>query len=315
MGAETPEQKTRAALLGLTQSVLGFAIRKGEPPTAGRAASPLQGGLSFNGSSETVSRLAVCFDEGRPLRRRGIFPGYQMGRESDPNFRDNEPFVLDAISAFMEAARAMPIEILRGANTEADDLVAAVVQQAPEEQIRIASTDRDFLQLVDERLSIYSPVKRLVITPANFIETTAPRDASDRPAAFPRERYLEYRVASGDASDNLPGIAGVGALTAARLLAYAGLDAYFEKPSLVSQALGRRNIKLEGALRTAEAREIVERNRELMDLRLAATRYADLTPYRSKGKWDEPAFRGWVKEQRVAGLDIEAACATLARIA
>src|SRR5690606_10052891 len=113
-------------------------------------------------------------------------------------------------------AERLPITILRGKNTEADDLISAAVSQSPHEQVRIASTDKDFLQLIDERVSIYSPVKRLVITTENFTEATAPRGSDEQTIAFPRERYLDYRVASGDASDNLPGIPGVGTLTAAR---------------------------------------------------------------------------------------------------
>ena len=315
MGAESPEEKTRAAFLGLTQSVFGFAIRNGEPTAAGKAAPTRQQALALDGDRQATSRLAVCFDEGRPLRRREVFSGYQLGRESDPSFRENEPFILDAIARFVAASSILPVEIVRGINTEADDLVAALVQQASEDRIRIASTDRDFLQLVDERVSIYSPVKRVVVTPDNFTEHTAPRDSDDRPITFPRARYLEYRVASGDASDNLPGIPGVGALTAARLVAYAELDSYFETPSLVSEALGRRNAKLEGALASSEARAAVNRNRALMDLRLAAARYPDLAPYRRRGLWDESSFRAWVAQQRIAALDVEAACSTMARLA
>lgn len=299
MGADTPEKKTRAALLGLMQQVVGIVVRGGEPPLPTRAqVAPIT----------PASRIAVCFDEGRPLRRRSIFPGYQLGRESDPNFMDNEPFVLEAIAQFTTAAVSLPIEIVRGKNTEADDLVAALVLQSEAPLVRICSTDRDFLQLVDERVSIYAPVKRLVIELANFAEATSPRDSSDRPAFFPRERFLDYRAASGDASDNLPGLPGVGALTAAKLLAYAPLDAYFEKPMLVSTALERRNVKLEGALRTPEARETVERNRDLMDLRKAALNYPDLDPYTTTGTWDEAPFRAWVAEQRISGVEIEGAC-------
>ena len=142
-----------------------------------------------------------------------------------------------------------------------------------------------------------------------------PRDSSDRPCLFPRERYLDYRAASGDASDNLPGIPGVGALTAARLLAFAPLDDYFAKPMLINTALERRNVKIEGAFRSGEARAAVDRNRSLMDLRLAAANYPDLAPYRKDGQWDEAYFRGWVKDERIAGLEVEAACRALEVIA
>jgi DNA polymerase I len=300
MGAETPEQKTRAALLGLTQQVLGVVVRRGEPPQPATRNSAVSG--------HVLTGVAICFDDGRPLRRRSIFPGYQMGREGEPAFIDNEPFVTTAIEQFSQMARALPIKVMRGTNTEADDLVAALISQSPTDDARIASTDRDFLQLVDERVSVYAPVKRLVIDLANFAEVTSPRDSSDRPAYFPRERFLDYRAASGDASDNLPGIPGVGALTAARMLAYAPLDDYFERPALVNTALERRNVKIEGAFRSGEARVAVDRNRELMDLRRAALNYPDLMPYTASGAWSEAEFRAWLAEQRVAGIEVESSC-------
>lgn len=307
MGADTPEKKARAALLGLTQSVVGLAVRGGMPPEPN--------GRSVAANPNRVSGLAVAFDEGRPLRRRSIFPAYQTGREGDPNFIDNEPFVLDAIAQFSEAAANLPIVILRGKNTEADDLAAALAEQSPAERTRIASTDRDFLQLVDERTSIYSPVKRIVIDHENFSEMTAPRGSDEQPVVFPRERYLDYRVASGDPSDNLPGIPGIGALTAARLLAKAELDTYLNDPGLVSDALGRRNQKLEATLAQPETLEIVARNRVLMDLHRAAKEYESLDPYTTRGTWNEADFRAWVKDQRVAGLEIDAAVRAMEAIA
>ncbi len=305
--AETPAQKTRASLLGMTGMLVTLVVRGGEPPAPGSRQVPAD--------PNPLSELVLAFDEGRPLRRRSVYPGYQLGREGDPNFIDNEPFILEAIAQLCEAARSLPITILRGENTEADDLVAAHVLSSRHDRVRIASTDRDFLQLVDERTSIYAPVKRLVIDDANFSEMTSPRSADDRPVIFPRERFLDYRAASGDASDNLPGIPGVGALTAAKLLAYAPLDAYFEDPQLVSGALGRRNPKLEAALATPEARQAVARNRELMDLRQAAKHFQDLSPYERAGSWDETTFRAWVKDQRIAGIEIEAACRAFASVA
>jgi 5'-3' exonuclease len=295
MKADTPERKMRAALVGLTQMFLGIVARGAEPPLAtGQQPFP---------DPFPISRAAIVFDEGRPLRRRRIFPGYQVGREGDPNFIDNEPFVVGAIETFMEAAIALPIEVLRGKNTEADDLMAALALQSGETPVRVASTDRDFLQLVDERLSIYAPVKRMVIDASNFEDAVAPKMSDGTPVPFPRERYLDYRALSGDASDNLPGVPGVGALGAARLLAFAALDTYFDDPGQVSIALGRKNAKLEAAFAGGTAAEIIERNRTMMDLRLAAKSYADLDEYSQAGRWDETVFREWSREQRIAGVE------------
>ena len=313
MGADTPEKKARAAVLGLVQGVTGLAARGGEPPDSSRRRAG-QASM-FDGDERRLSRLMVAFDQGRPLRRRGIFPAYQTGREGDAAFAENEQYVVAAIAWFLGLAVSMPITVLRGENTEADDLIAAAALQAGDTEVRIASTDKDFLQLVDGRVSIYATVKKLVIDQENFTEAACPRDANGEPVVFPRERYLDYRVASGDASDDLPGIPGVGTLTAARLLAGAPLDTYLDEPSRAAAALGRRNARLEAAFATGAARETVERNRALMDLRLAAKGYADLEPYSSRGAWQEGEFRARVKEERVAGIDIETTVRALEALA
>lgn len=288
-GMETEEQKIRATLIGLTQSIVGLVTRGGEAPDA-----PVRPGR--------VTALAVAFDHGRPLRRREAYPAYQTGREATPSFVDNEPAVLAAIDQFVGGALMLPCTILRGTNTEADDLAAAAALQAPGE-VRIASTDRDFLQLIDARISVYSTVKRVVVTPANFTEQACPRASDGTPATFPRERYLEYRLASGDTSDDLPGIPGVGALTAARLVAKHPLDAYLDDVGLTTAVLGRRNVRIEGAIRSGEARRVVDRNRQLMDLRRAAAGYDDIGPYTVFGRWNETGFRAWLAANRLANLD------------
>jgi 5'-3' exonuclease len=300
MPSETPEQKVRCTLLGLTQSVLGLAIRGGEPPMQGR---PEYTASMFAGK---VTGLAIAFDEGRPLRRRSIYAPYQTGRESDPSFAENEIHILEAIRQFIELTAYLPVTVARGVNTEADDLISFLALHT-EGPVRIASTDRDFLQLVDERVSIYSNVKRVVIDLDSFDSHAAPKTASGEAVVFPRDRYLDYRVASGDTSDDLPGIPGLGTIGAARLLAAGPLDAYLEEPSLAARALGRQNARLSTVLRNGEAASIVARNRVLMDLRAAAARYETIDEMVTSGRWDSAAFREWVAEQRIAGMEIEAA--------
>ena len=308
MASETPAEKVRCALLGLTQSALGLAVRGGEPPMQGR---PEYTASIFAGR---VTRMAVAFDEGRPLRRRIIYPPYQTGRESDPSFAQNEIHILEAIRQFSEMARMLPVTIARGINTEADDLISFMTLAA-DGPVRIASTDRDFLQLVDARVTIYSTVKRVVIDTDNFDAQAAPRTASGETVVFPRERYLDYRVASGDSSDDLPGIPGLGTVGAARLLAMAPLDDYLADPALAARALGRQNARLSTALRSGEATQIVARNRVLMDLRAAAARYETIDDMVTTGTWDETGFRAWVADQRIAGMEIEAAVRAMAIVA
>ena len=298
MRPDSEERRQRVAMLGLGAGVLGVIARAGTPP----------------GSSDLpkLTRVAVCFDEGRPLRRREIFPPYQTGRERDPKFIANEPTILHAIAAFSDVARSLPIEIVRGKNTEADDLIAGLVQQAPRTVKRIVSTDRDFLQLIDAKTTVYSPVKKLIIDEANFDEVVTPKGA---PSMCPRDRFLDYRALVGDTSDDLPGVPGIGPLSAAKMLCTAPLDALLDKPGAVRAALGRKSAAAEQAFADGTARQIVERNRTLMDLRLPAPSWAELDELTQAGTWQRPAFQAWLKEQRFSAIDEPALMAQLESLA
>jgi 5'-3' exonuclease len=299
MKPEDDERRHRVAMLGLAAGVLGAIARAGEPP----------------GSETTgkVTRVAICFDEGRPLRRRAMYPPYQTGRERDPKFVANEPTILRAIGEFSQAAASsLPVEIVRGKNTEADDLIAGLVQANSRVAKRIVSTDRDFLQLVDAATSIYAPVKKLVIDAANFADVVMPKGCR---RMFERARYLDYRALIGDPSDDLPGVAGVGPVTAVAMLVHAALDTYFDKPAAVRVALGRKSERVERAFMDGSARETVERNRTLMDLRLPAPSWSQLDELTTRGAWDRPAFEAWFQDQKFSAVDRPALFARLESLA
>ncbi len=287
MKPDTDERRDRVAMLGLAAGVLGVIARAGEPPgseTAGR-----------------VTRVAICFDEGRPLRRRAMYPPYQTGRERDPKFMANEAMILRAIGGFSSvAAGSLPVEIVRGENTEADDLIAGLVQANASTQKRIVSTDRDFLQLIDKTTSIYAPVKKLVIDVTNFAEAVMPKGCK---RMFERARYLDYRALIGDPSDDLPGVPGIGPVTAVAMLAHAPLDSYFGDPAAVRLAVGRKSERVERAFADGAALETVERNRALMNLRLPAPCWSQLDALTTRGTWDRFAFEAWFDDQKISAVE------------
>jgi DNA polymerase-1 len=290
MKPDTPERRDRVAMLGLASMVLGVIARDGDAPGGAR---PMR-----------AERVAICFDEGRPLRRREIFPAYQTGREGDPKFVENEATIVRAIDGFAAVASSLlPVEVLRGTNTEADDLIAGLVDAGRGGRKRIVSTDRDFLQLVGAETSIYAPVKKLVIDEENFFEAAAPKTSAGEAVVFPRERFLDYRALTGDPSDNLPGVPGIGPLSAAKLLAASPLDAYFGDPDAVRGALGRKSAAVEGAFADGSARAAVERNRTLMDLRLPAPCWPQLEALTSRGRWDRAGFEAWYREEKISAVE------------
>jgi DNA polymerase-1 len=296
MKPDSDERRARVASLGLASMVLGSIARDGTPPPdPGRAADR---------GRAAVTRVVIAFDEGRPLRRREVFPAYQTGREGDPKFVENEPTILGAVARFCEIAeQSLPVDVLRGTNTEADDLIAGAVHREPKTHKRIVSTDRDFLQLVGPKTDVYAPVKKLIIDESNFDDAVAPKPASGKPIVFPRERYLDYRALTGDPSDNLPGLSGMGPLSAAKLLRRAELDTYFGNPNAVREALERKSLAVEAAFRDGSAQTIVERNRMLMDLRRPAPCWDELDALTTRGTWDRERFEQWFKDEKISAVE------------
>jgi DNA polymerase-1 len=289
MKPEDDERRRRVATLGLASMALGVIARSGEPPGSRPTSHP--------------SRVAICFDQGRPLRRQAIYPGYQATRFVDAKFTSNEPHVLFAIEAFREAAAMLPVDVLSSPDTEADDLVAGLVHEAHGAPVRIVSTDRDFLQLVGPTTSIYAPVKKLVIDASNFFDVAVPKTPSGEPVVFPIERFLDYRVLVGDPSDNIPGVPGFGAMSAARLMAAGALDAYLADPSRLREALGRRSDAIERAFADGTAAMIIDRNRSLMSLRAPAPCWNELPALTRRGTWDAAAFSSWLDAARITSVE------------
>lgn len=295
MKPEDDARRLRVALLGLSSMTLGAIARGGAPPGE---------------TGEALTRVALCFDEGRPLRRRQTYPAYQTGRENDPKFMTNEATILAAIAEFSAMASTMlPIEIVRGENTEADDLIAGLVQAHPDTPKRIVSTDRDFMQLIGPSLSIYAPVKKLIVTEDNFFEAISLK------GRFPRDRFVDYRALTGDPSDNLPGVPGIGEVTASKLLAAHPLDAFFAEPALAAAALGRKSDALIRTLADPATRGIVERNRALMDLRIPAPCWDQLAALTSRGTWDRAAFEAWYAAEKISAVERESLFAALEALA
>jgi DNA polymerase-1 len=201
------------------------------------------------------------------------------------------------------ASEALPVDVLRGVNTEADDLIAGVVQRETKIHKRIVSTDRDFLQLIGPKTDVYAPVKKIIIDESNFDDVAAPKTSSGKAITFPRERYLDYRALTGDPSDNLPGVSGMGPLSAAKLLRRAPLDSYFGNATAVRDALERKSLAVEQAFRDGTAQQIVERNRMLMDLRRPAPCWDVLDTLTTRGAWRCDRFEAWYRDEKITAVE------------
>ena len=152
---------------------------------------------------EKPDAVAVVFDPPGGSFRNEIYPDYKANRDAQP----------EDLSAQFPVARelleAHRIPVLEVAGFEADDVIATLVKSAPPNaEVAIVSTDKDLMQLVDERVSLLDTMKGTRIGPAEV----------EARFGVPPERLLDARALAGDASDNIPGVRGIGEKGAARLI-------------------------------------------------------------------------------------------------
>src|SRR5581483_6301457 len=156
------------------------------------------------------THIAVCFDTPVETLRKAQYVGYQANRprlESDLSSQFEMTYkVLDA----------MNIPIYKKERYEADDVIGTITNQANSlvDEIIVVTGDRDILQLVDDKkhIFIYMPVKGL----ANM-KLYKEVDVIER-MGVKAQQIVDYKALAGDASDNYPGVTGIGPKTAIGLL-------------------------------------------------------------------------------------------------
>jgi 5'-3' exonuclease len=163
------------------------------------------------------SHCGVAFDESLTSSfRNAIYPEYKANRELPP-----EELKLQ-FAYCQRIAAALGLRVLSDLSFEADDLIGSVVHALRPQQFRavIVSADKDFGQLVGEHDEIWDFSKNLRWDSAGVKE---------RLGVHPHQ-VADYLALTGDAIDNIPGVAGIGAKTAATLLAhFDSLDAIYAR--------------------------------------------------------------------------------------
>ena len=160
------------------------------------------------------TRVIICFDgKGGSSKRRKLFPEYKANRKvrkrltrlaSFHSQEDERVSMTQQIDRLTHYLDVLPVTVLAPENIEADDAMAYISQQVyPKSQFYIMSTDKDFIQLVDDRVQVWSPTKKKY-----YFKDTVKEDFD-----IPAHNFLLYRTMKGDTSDNIPGIRGVGVKT------------------------------------------------------------------------------------------------------
>ena len=160
--------------------------------------------------NENPTHIGVAFDLGEPIRRTENFAEYKANREeTPPDIKISVPYIKEIIKAFN-------IPIFEKTGYEADDIIGTLSKKAEKEGFTtyMMTPDKDFGQLVSENIFIYKPAKGGEPAKVLGVKEVCEKFGIKRP-----EQVIDILGLWGDASDNIPGIHGIGEKTASKLIA------------------------------------------------------------------------------------------------
>lgn len=167
--------------------------------------------LSYSIRTLNPTRIIVVYDGvGGSKRRRSIYPEYKNKRkptnritkfEAFANAEEEKESMRIQFSRLLQYLDLLPVSVLSIDYVEADDVIAYIATSVlKESKITILSSDRDFLQLVDDRITVWNSNKKVFYTPSKVKEEYG----------IPSHNFLLYKALIGDSSDNIKSIKGLG---------------------------------------------------------------------------------------------------------
>ncbi len=189
------------------------------------------------------THFAVIFDHSSKNYRHDIYPDYKANRPEPPeDLRPQFPLVRDA-------TRAFNVSCIELEGYEADDIIATYAKQVEDEggEVVIISSDKDLMQLVSDKVSMFDTMKNRKIGPEEVVEKFG----------LGPEHVVDIQSLAGDSTDNVPGVPGIGVKTAAQLIEeYGDLDTLLARAEEIKQKKRRENL-IEFAEQARISRELV----------------------------------------------------------
>jgi 5'-3' exonuclease len=164
------------------------------------------------------TRCIIVFDgKGGSARRKKMHSGYKEGRTMSTRFNRREDVGEQSVEKEIESMRTqmgklseylqcLPITLISIDNIEADDAIAYLatdVFRPKGSEVIIMSDDKDFIQLIDAKTSVWRPVEKKYYTPKEVVDRFG----------IPSHNFIHYKIFMGDGSDNIKGINGIGIKT------------------------------------------------------------------------------------------------------
>ena len=228
----------------------------------------------------TPSHLAVIFDYSSKTFRKELYPEYKANRSAPPEE------LVPQFGLIREATRAFNLPCIETEGFEADDIIATYARAAEAigADVTIVSSDKDLMQLVTSNVHMYDSMKDKQIGIPDVVEKWG----------VPPEKMIDLQSLTGDSTDNIPGIPGIGPKTAAQLLEeYGDLDTLLARAEEIKQVKRRENI-------VANA-ELARLSRQLVTLRTDVPLELPLDAL-SLEKQDGPRLIGFLKAMEFTTL-------------
>jgi DNA polymerase-1 len=239
--------KNVSALFGFARTVI--SLLNDGAPVIKEDGKPVPAG---NYKKETPKLLAAVFDSRTPTFRHKMYSEYKATRQKAP---DDLHAQVPLVEEFLAA---LNIPCLRADGFEADDIIASLAKKCQEEkrQCYILSSDKDLLQLVGKGTFELRPVKSAKNAAAGEGAHSAAQGAAQNTGqtweiigpdevkkewGVPPEKILDLLSLTGDASDNIPGVKGVGEKTAVEYMSrYGSLDEIYKNIAGLGGARGKK---------------------------------------------------------------------------
>ena len=205
------------------------------PPMSREDGTPVNAVFGFTSMLLKLSEdmegenILVVFDAARTTFRNEIYKEYKANRSEPPEE------LVPQFDLIKKATTAIGLKSLEVENYEADDIIATYVKIAKKENIEtlVISSDKDLMQLIQDHVSLYDPMKNIKIGPEAVFEKFG----------VSPDKVIDVQALAGDSSDNVPGVPGIGVKTASQLInEYGSLEKLLDNASSIKQEKRRESL-------------------------------------------------------------------------
>ncbi|EFN53820.1 hypothetical protein CHLNCDRAFT_136540 [Chlorella variabilis] len=225
--------------------------------------------LNLLGLVPPPTHFAVVLDARGKTFRHEMYEGYKGQRQACPDA------VKEAIPRLLQLLKAMAIPVIQVSGVEADDVIGTMAYRAVREGIAVAvaSPDKDFFQLLRPGIILLRPPKKPALGERINKYALVPYSQTDfeNEYGLQPEQFVDVLALAGDASDNVPGVAGIGPKTAVALLKQHGT-----LENLIEHAAEVKPKKAALQLSSAEGRAAARLSQQLVRIETAL----DMPPVR-----------------------------------